>query len=106
MHKNVSKFGYRPIKKTLIIWEGAGWHRGSEVQKFIQENTFIKMVLFPAVSLDLKPSLQEHVWKAGQRNIKHNKFISDINVVANQFVTFVNLQKFGYSLMGFSANLE
>lgn len=93
-----------PNKKLLIIWDGAGWHRGSEVQKFIQENTFIKTVLFPAASPDLNP--QEHVWKAGRSNITHNKFISDINVAANQFVTFVNLQKFGYPLMGFCANLE
>ncbi len=93
-----------PNKKLLIIWDGAGWHRGSEVQKFIEENKpLIKTILFPAASPDLNP--QEHVWKAGRSNVTHNKFISDIDVAAEEFVTFLNEKTFDYSLMGFCANL-
>ena len=59
--------------------------------------------LSPAASPDLNP--QEHVWKAGRSNVTHNKFIPDIDVAAEEFVTFLNEKTFDYSLMGFCANL-
>jgi len=87
-----------PNKKLLILWDGAGWHRGSEVQKFIEENKpLIKTILFPAASPDLNP--QEHVWKAGRSNVTHNRFISDIDIAAKEFVTFLNEKKFDYSFI-------
>ncbi len=48
-----------PAKKLLIFWDGAGWHRGSEVQKFIEADKPIETIYFPLYSPEEYP--QEHV---------------------------------------------
>jgi len=94
-----------PNKKLFIIWDGAGWHRGSEIAKFIAEsNGMIETLILPAASPDLNP--QEHVWKAGRSNITHNKFIPNIDLAAEQFVNFLNNNTFEYKLLNFSAKMK
>jgi len=93
-----------PRKKILLLWDQAGWHRGSVVQKYIEKsNGKIKTIFFPAGAPEFNP--QEHVWKAGRSQVTHNKFIENIDKAADQFVFFLNEEKFDYSLIGLSANL-
>lgn len=93
-----------PTKKLLILWDGPGWHRGSEVQKFIKEDKKIKTIYFPRYSPEENP--QEHVWKNGRDKITHNKFIENIDKAADDFIDYLNKTKFSYKLLGLGAVLE
>jgi transposase len=93
-----------PTEKLLIFWDGAGWHRGSEVKKFIEKDKNIESVHFPRYSPEENP--QEHVWKSGRANVTHNKFIENIDMATDEFVKYLNETKFKYSLVGFSPVLE
>jgi len=88
-----------PTQKLLILWDGAGWHRGSKVQEYIKEDQNIKTIYFPKYSPEENP--QEHVWKSGRQNITHNRFIKDIDTATDEFVDHLNNNKFSYSLLGF-----
>ncbi len=92
-----------PKKKLLIFWDGAGWHRGSEVQKFIEKDKKIETIYFPPYSPEENP--QEHVWKAGRTHVTHNRFIKDIDLVTNEFVDYLQKSIFNYAFLGFSAVL-
>ena len=65
-----------PDKKIVLLWDGAGWHRGSVVQEFLQEDGKIETIYFPPYSPEENP--QEHVWKKGRSAVTHNTFIPDI----------------------------
>lgn len=93
-----------PQEKLLIFWDGAGWHRGSEVKKFIEQDNNIESVHFPRYSPEENP--QEHVWKSGRANVTHNKFIENIDTATDEFVKYLNKTKFNYSLVGVSPILE
>lgn len=93
-----------PKKKLLIFWDGAGWHRGSEVQKFIEKDGNIELSYFPKYSPELNP--QEHVWKNGRNQITHNQFIENIDKTADKFIDYLNTNLFSYSLLGFSPLLK
>ncbi len=85
-----------PEKNILIIWDQAGWHRGSIVKEYIEKTGGkIKTIFFPAAAPDLNP--QEHVWKFGRSNVTHNKFIENIDKATDQFVNFLNNTKFDYA---------
>ena len=90
-----------PSQKILLLWDGAGWHRGSEVQNFIKEDGRIDVIYFPPYSPEENP--QEHVWKAGRSAITHNKFIDNIERTAADFASYLNKTVFEYTLLGFSA---
>jgi transposase len=90
-----------PDKKLLIIWDGAGWHRGSVVQEFIKKDQNIETIHFPGYAPELNP--QEHVWKSGRDHCSHNHFIANIDTATDEFIAFLNNQKFQYSLVGFGA---
>jgi transposase len=90
-----------PDQKILLLWDGAGWHRGSEVQNFIKEDGKINVIYFPPYSPEENP--QEHVWKAGRAAITHNKFIPDINQTAQELNQFLNTNTFPYALLGLTA---
>lgn len=92
-----------PTQRLLIFWDGAGWHRGSEVQKFIEADKRIEIVYFPAYSPEENP--QEHVWKAGRAHVTHNRFITDIDLATDQFIQHLKTHSFCYALLGFSAVL-
>lgn len=90
-----------PDQKILLLWDGAGWHRGSAVQDFIKEDGKIEVIYFPPYSPEENP--QEHVWKAGRANITHNKFIPDIEKASIDFITYLNNQIFAYKLLNYGA---
>ncbi len=88
-------------QKILLLWDGAGWHRGSVVQDFIKEDGNIETIYFPPYSPEENP--QEHVWKKGRSKITHNKFIPDIDKTASDFVSYLNSENFPYNLLNLSA---
>lgn len=90
-----------PQGKLLIFWDGAGWHRGSRVQEFIQKDQNIETVYFPRYTPEENP--QEHVWRQGRSKVTHNRFISKIDQTTNQFIQYLNSNRFSYSLADFSA---
>ena len=83
----------------LLLWDSPGWHRGSEVLKFIKEDGKIKIIFFPKYAPDLNP--QEHVWKEGRNKITNNKFIENIDKATDEFVNYLNTTRFNYSLLEF-----
>lgn len=93
-----------PKKKLLILWDNAGWHRGSKTQEFIQKDQNIKTIYFPKYSPEENP--QEHIWKNGREQITNNHFIENIDKAADEFIAYLNKTRFPYLLLGFSAILK
>lgn len=89
-----------PKVKILILWDGAGWHRGSEVQNFIKDDKNIETIYFPPYSPEENP--QEHVWKNTRSNVTHNRFIDNIDKVADEFVNYISSNVFKYKLLNIS----
>lgn len=90
-----------PSQKIMLFWDGAGWHRGSAVQEWMQSDGNIEAFYFPPYSPEENP--QEHVWKSGRKAVTHNKFIPDINQAASEFVAYLNNHTFLYTLLSFTA---
>lgn len=93
-----------PKKKLLILWDGAGWHRGSKTQEFIKKDKNIKTLYFPKYTPEENP--QEHIWKNGRDQITHNRFIENIDTATDEFIAYLNKTRFPYSLLDFSAVLK
>ncbi len=89
-------------KHFVIIWDNAGWHRGSQVVKWVQEDKNTQIIYFPPYSPDMNP--QEHVWKAGRKAVTHNRQILNIQETAQEFKTYLESQTFTYDLLGFRGN--
>ncbi len=93
-----------PEQKLLLFWDGAGWHRGSEVQGFIREDENIETVYFPRYAPEENP--QEHIWKNGRSKTTHNEFIKDIDFSTDKFIDYLNSTNFNYSLLGFKSKSD
>lgn len=87
-----------PTQKLLIVWDNCGWHRGSEVMKWVRRDKHTKVLNFPSYAPELNP--QEHVWKAGRKATTHNQHITDIEQTTKDFVTHITNRLFGYELCG------
>lgn len=87
-----------PHKHLLILWDNAGWHRGSQVTQWIQADGNTEVIWFPSYSPELNP--QEHVWKAGRQAVTHNKQITNINTTAEQFKSHLESHTYPYELLG------
>ncbi|MDZ4285637.1 MAG: IS630 family transposase [Candidatus Sungbacteria bacterium] len=90
-----------PHKKILLVWDQAGWHKGSEAQAAIKQDGNIETIYFPTATPDENP--QEHVWKSGRSKASHNRFIQNIDDATDEFVQYLNTTKFSYVLTGFSS---
>ncbi len=88
-------------QKLVILWDNAGWHRGSKVTEWIEQDGNTETVYFPPYTPDLNP--QEHVWKAGRAAVTHNRHITDLTETAEQFRTYLTTRTFAYELLGFRA---
>lgn len=88
-----------PRKHLVILWDNAGWHKGSQVQEWITQDANTEVIYFPPYSPDLNP--QEHVWKAGRRAVTHNTQVTDIQETARAFKTHLECHGFSYELLGF-----
>lgn len=90
-----------PDKTILLLWDQAGWHKGKEAQNAIREDGMIETIYFPTAAPEENP--QEHVWKNGRSQVIHNKFIENIDVATDEFVSYLNTTTFSYALLGLSA---
>lgn len=90
-----------PKQKILLFWDGPGWHRGSKVKEFLKNDGKIEVVYFPRYSPEENP--QEHIWKEGRNKVTHNRFIEDIDIATDEFINYLNMTPFNYSLLGFGA---
>lgn len=90
-----------PNKHLLFIWDNAGWHKGSQVTMWIQDDNNSECIYFPAYSPNMNP--QEHVWKAGRQAVTHNKQIIDIKETAEEFKAYLESRKFPYELLKLKA---
>lgn len=93
-----------PEQKLLLFWDGPGWHRGKEVINFIKQDQHIDILYFPKYSPEENP--QEHVWKKGRSAITHNFTIDDIDETTDEFVKYLNTNKFTYTLLGFDGESD
>jgi transposase len=89
-----------PKQKIVLFWDSAGWHKGSAVREYIEQDGSIESIHFPRYAPELNP--QEHVWKSGRSRASHNRFIEDIDKATDEFVHYLNTMRFPYSLIGFS----
>jgi len=92
-----------PTQKIVLMWDNAGWHKGSAVQQYLKEDKKMNVIHFPRYAPEENP--QEHVWKNGRSQCTHNKFIEDIDMATDELVEYFNKTKFSYSLLGFSSGL-
>jgi transposase len=89
-----------PHHHLVLLWDNAGWHRGSVVKEFMHRDGNIESIHFPTYAPEENP--QEHVWKRGRSAITHNRFIDDIDRATDDLVTFLNTTTFPYTLLGMS----
>lgn len=89
-----------PKQKIVLLWDNAGWHKGSVVQEFIKQDGNIDVIHFPKYAPEENP--QEHVWKRGRSETTHNRFIEDIDAATDDLITFLNTTTFPYSILGMS----
>lgn len=87
-----------PKQKIALLWDNAGWHKGSIVQEYIKTDGNIKIIHFPRYAPEENP--QEHVWKSGRSQCTHNRFIQDIDEATDELIAYFNKTKFKYSLLG------
>lgn len=87
-----------PAKKLLLIWDNCGWHRGSKVTAWIEQDGSTDTLYFPPYTPELNP--QEHVWKAGRKAITHNQYVTNITKFAEQFKQHIMSRTFDYELCG------
>jgi hypothetical protein len=90
-----------PTERLFIVWDNAGWHRGSEVQQRIRKDKHTKTLRFPPYTPDLNP--QEHVWKAERKAVTHNQYVQKIEETAEQFKAHIATNRFNYELLGLRA---
>ena len=90
-----------PKQKIALFWDSAGWHKGSAVREFVEQDGNIEIIHFPRYAPEENP--QEHVWKSGRSHVSHNRFIEDIDEATDKFIHHLNTTTFSYSLLGFSA---
>ncbi len=87
-------------QKILLLWDSAGWHKGSVVQEYLKQDGNIEVLHFPRYAPEENP--QEHVWKSGRSAVTHNKYIEDIDEATDDLITYFNQTKFNYEIAGLS----
>jgi transposase len=89
--------------KIVLFWDNCGWHKGSAVTEYIEQDGNIEIVWFPSYAPELNP--QEHVWKEGRKVITHNQHITKIEDTAQQFKDYITERVFDYALLGLRSSL-
>lgn len=103
--KTLNKIGrLYPKQKIVIVWDNASWHKSKNVRNFLSETKhYFHLINFPPYAPDENP--QEHVWKAGREYASHNRFISNIDKAAGEFVDYLNKTTFDYKFLDFKESL-
>ena len=93
-----------PKQKIVILWDNASWHKSKEVRKFLSKTKgYFHLINFPPYAPDENP--QEHVWKAGREYESHNRFMGNIDKMADRFVDYLNNTIFDYKFLGLKESL-
>ena len=97
--KALNKIGrIYPKNKIVIIWDNASWHKSKDVRKFLSETKYqFHLINFPPYAPDENP--QEHVWKVGREHESNNRFIGNIDKMADRFVDYLNSSIFDYTFL-------
>ena len=84
-------------KPILLLWDGAGCHRGEKIQQWLTDNpNIVDLDYFPPYSPELNP--QEHVWKELKRHINHLRGTSILTEIMNEAMNFLKDKTFTYQL--------
>lgn len=89
-----------PNSRILLLWDSAGWHKGSAVQEYLKQDRNFEILHFPRYAPEENP--QEHVWKNGRSAVTHNRYIEDIDSATDELADYFNKTKFNYSIAGLS----
>ncbi len=92
-----------PTSKLVIFWDNAGWHKGRKTQEWLTDDGNAETVCFLPYTPDFNP--QEHVWKAGRSHVTHNRHITKLKEVAEEFKQYLESRTFAYELLGFRAEV-
>ena len=93
-------------KKIKLFWDSAPWHRSIEIREFLtkceqSKKIDLELIAFPTYAPEENP--QEHVWKIGRAQVTHNRFITDIESITREFLSYLNNTIFEYEFFGFTA---
>jgi putative transposase len=94
LHKLLLAYPDDPI---LILWDRAPWHRGPEIEAILAAHPRLEIMYLPAGAPDLNP--QEHVWKATREAVSHNHFCKQLDLLANEFESYLTSNTFACSLL-------
>jgi transposase len=86
-----------PDDPILLLWDRAAWHRGPEIEAFLVSHPRLEIMYFPAGAPDLNP--QEHVWKATREAVSHNHFCKQLDLLADEFESYLTSNTFACSLL-------
>jgi transposase len=94
LHKLLLAYPDDPI---LLLWDRAPWHRGPEIEAILAAHPRLEIMYLPAGAPDLNP--QEHVWKATREAVSHNHFCKQLDLLANEFESYLTSNTFACSLL-------
>jgi transposase len=94
LHKLLLAYPDDPI---LLLWDRAPWHRGPEIKAILAAHPRLEIMYLPAGAPDLNP--QEHVWKATREAVSHNHFCKQLNLLADEFESYLTSNTFACSLL-------
>ncbi len=86
-----------PDDPILLLWDRAAWHRGPEIEAVLTANPRLQIMYFPTAAPELNP--QEHVWKAAREAVSHNHFCKQLDLLAEEFESYLTSHTFTCSLL-------
>lgn len=93
-----------PLKKIMLFWDGAPWHKGKRIRKYLKRTRNLLLVPFPPYSPELNP--QEIVWRIARQKVTHNHQEENLDKLSNKFHKFLLRAKFKTNFLSkFGVNL-
>jgi len=96
-----------PDKKLLFLWDGASYHRGEEIQKFLEHTNAglpekdwpVTCMLFAPNAPEQNPT--EEVWLKGKTHLRKHFAVNKTFAQVNRcFSTFLNALSFTSAKLG------
>lgn len=86
-----------PDGPILLFWDRAPWHHGSPIQRVLEANPRLELMMLPVAAPELNP--QEHVWKATRRAVSHNHDQARLPGLADRFEQHLTTTQFQSSFL-------
>lgn len=83
-------------RPMLLLLDRASWHYG-DVRELIEITDRLEVMYFPTACPDLNP--QEHIWAQARDAISHNHGYTEVDVLLDDFETFLNETPFHTNFM-------